>query len=182
MRWWSWRWGEWWVWVYECWHWTEKIVYQGQYITKYIDDNFTFVHISSVVAVHNWSRLPSGPSYKSSSSALVPLHEGLNRYSLAIFGTYLLNNNNLFYIFIFSCLLSSSTRQLWTKVQIHPFIHEFIITYCLRHCVSMSAWFCPTTLAKFWRPVGCTKKGSFLISATWFDPCHIPIHDPDNFP
>ena len=26
------------------------------------------------------------------------------------------------------------------------------------HCVSMSAWFCPTMLAKFWRLVGCFKS------------------------
>ena len=37
------------------------------------------------------------------------------------------------------------------------FFLEFM-AWSIRHCVSMSAWFCPTTLAKFWRLVGCFKS------------------------
>ena len=37
-------------------------------------------------------------------------------------------------------------------------ISEIIFCQSERHCVSMSAWFCPTTLAKFWRLVGCFKS------------------------
>ena len=60
-------------------------------------------------------------------------------------------------------------RETLFRLMTQPFARKQIpsdpLYPYIRHCVSMSAWFCPTTLAKFWRLVGCFKS-RYLI-AKW---------------